>query len=449
MECGARGILSPMPAHMPPKWLYSLIAVSLLVTAVAAAIFRTPDLERQVSRVQQEVAVIRGLAFKRPIAVGQLSEAEARAFVEREAAKEPVIEDFWAVKRMLGLYRGPDLAPPEKIYGDLIGLAAGAYDSHTDTFFQFEELDEQLQRSLFAHELYHGLQDQHFDLQAYFVDRSRMPGANYDELLARQAVVEGEASYIDAIYLWLMASDSQPTREQLAEIIAAQAEWSPERWEETVLTTELTDKMRARMLRAIETQKRLPRFMFETFTGAYVDGMAFIHAVHEKGWAEVETLYRGHPPESMEQILHPEKWFARESPVTIAWQAFDTEPLFADWQLLDENVLGERLWRVVFREQGFESEAHSVAAGWGGDRYAVFRNRHDNTYLMLTYTSWDTPEDAAEFGAAYRRLLETKARGAQAATLIRGNEVLIVECPLSVSADAFMEFNERAVLTGR
>jgi hypothetical protein len=442
-----RGILSPMPVRMPSKWLYPLIAVSLLAAAVAAAIFRSSSLEQQVSRVQQELEVIRGLPFKEPIAIRQLSAAEARVFTESEIAKMPKIEDYWAVTRMLGLYRGPDLAPPEKIYGDLAGLAAGAYDSYTDTIFQFEDMDEQLRQLLLVHELYHGLQDQHFDLRRYLMDKARKPGTNNDEILARSSVVEGEASYIDAIYLARVVNDAAPSREQLESIMADQADWTPEKWAETARNPELSENIRERLLRAIEIEKRLPRFMFETFIGAYTDGVAFIHAVHEKGWPEVEKLYREHPPESTEQILHPEKWFAREAPVAITWPAFDTDPLFTDWQLLDENVLGERLWRVLFREQGAEAEADVLAAGWGGDRYAVFRNRHDKTYLMLTFTSWDTPEDAAEFGAAYRRVLEAKARGAQAMVFAQGSDVLIVECPLEVSADAFMEFNKRAVLS--
>jgi hypothetical protein len=438
-----------MRAQMAQKWLYPLIAVTFLATAVAAAIFWSSRLERRVDRMQEEVAAIRGLAFKRPVPVSLLSPTETRAFMERELDRAPKIEDYWGVMRMLGLYQGPDLAPPEKILADLTDLAVGAYDVYTDAVYQFEDLDPQQQGILLAHELYHALQDQHFDLQGYLVDKAQRPDANTDEILARQAVVEGEASYIDAIYRGREMNDPRPLREQLAEAVAAQAEWTPDQWEETARDPAITEDMRDRLLRAIETRKRLPRFMFESFIGAYTDGMTFIHAVHEKGWPEVEKLYREHPPESTEQILHPEKWFAREAPVTISWPAFDTDPLFADWQLLHENVLGESLWRLVFREQGFESVARSVAAGWGGDRYAVFRNRLDRSYLMLAFTSWDTPEDAAEFGAAYLEVLESKARGMQASVLTQGHDVLIVEGPLDDAADAFMEFNRRAVVAGR
>jgi hypothetical protein len=391
------------------------------------------------------LAAIRGLAFKYPVEVRRLTRTEARAFITGQAAQLPKIEDYWAVMRMLGLYRGPDLAAPERIYGDLSGFAAGAYDAYEDVFFQFEELDEQRQQSLFAHELCHALQNQHFDLRRYLIDMARRADANADQVLARQAVVEGEALYVDTIYQG-RAAGSAPTRQQLADIVTAQTAWSPKQWEKAVQNPGLDEKMRARLQEAIATRKRMPPFMFELFFGAYVHGMAFIHAVHERGWTEVATLYDEYPPASTEQILHPEKWFAREEPVIIAWPAFDSDPLFADWQLLLENVLGERQWQVVFQQQGLESEMRAATAGWNGDRFAVFRHRTGGTYLMLMYTSWDTPADADEFAAAYRRLLEAKYpdAAAPAQLLMQGNDVLIVEGAADTAAGAFMDFNTRA-----
>ncbi|HEV7609505.1 MAG TPA: hypothetical protein VGO61_19370 [Steroidobacteraceae bacterium] len=427
------------------------VAVALAFTAAGILAFWPSALQRQASGIQDAVAAIRGLDFKYPIKAKRLSRGESRAYIVGEAAKSPKIADYWSVMRTLGLYRGPDLEPPEKILGDLTGFAAGAYDAYTDTFFLFTDLDQQEQNGLFAHELAHGLQDQHFDLQRYLLDKARQVGANQDEVLARQAVVEGEASYIAAIYQNQLANNSPPTREQLAAIVAAQIKWNPDQWGRALQNPAVTPKMRERLLQAIETRKRLPPFMFEVFFGAYIDGMAFIHAVQARGWTEVGKLYREYPPVSMEQILHPEKWFAREAPLRIAWPKFATEPLFADWVLLQENVLGERNWQVIFRQQGLESEAPSAAAGWNGDRYAVFKHRHENKFLMLMYTSWDTAADAAEFDAAYRRLLEAKYRAAAAPSRVfaQGRDVLIVEGATEESADAFMGFNRSAVLTGR
>ncbi|MEO8019977.1 MAG: hypothetical protein ABI769_19375 [Pseudomonadota bacterium] len=426
-----------------------MIAGLLLAAAVAGGTLRSSSIEGPSREVEKEVAAIRGLAFKHRVAVRQFSKAQARAFILRELAKSPVIEDYWAVVRILGLYRGPDLGPLDEILGNLTSLAAGAYDADTDMLLQFADLDEWEQRELFVHELYHGLQDQYFDLKGYLLDMARKPGANEDEVLARQAVVEGEALYVGSIYLRLGTKDVRPMREQLADIVAAQREWSPAQWDESLRNPALTVRMRARLQQAIDARRRMPPFMLENFISSYLDGMAFIHALHEKGWPEVEKLYRLYPPESTEQILHPAKWNAHESPVVIAWPSFEPDPLFADWHLLRENVLGERQWRLVFRAQGFGLEANSAAAGWRGDRYAVFRHKGGGEFLMLMYTSWDTPDDAAEFAAAYRRLLEAKYREVPAQTRVftQGRDVLMVEAGTNAPADAFMEFNRRGVIT--
>jgi hypothetical protein len=46
------------------------------------------------------------------------------------------------------------------------------------------------------------------------------------------------------------------------------------------------------------------------------------------------------------------------------------------------------------------SESKRAAAGWAGDRYAVYEG--PNAQLLLTHTSeWDTPNDAEEFFNAY------------------------------------------------
>ena len=99
------------------------------------------------------------------------------------------------------------------------------------------------------------------------------------------------------------------------------------------------------------------------------------------------------------------------------------------WELLDSDVLGEFRWRTVFREQGLAGEADSAAAGWGGDRYAVFKRRDSDSMLLLLRTSWDSKADATEFVEAYRRVLAVKYADTPTATRVvqDGVDVFIVE----------------------
>jgi hypothetical protein len=426
-------------------------AAMAAVIAGLALVFWPSALEQQARRIQAEVAEIRGRPFKSSVDVVRPSQQEWRAFIDDEMGKAPKVERYWDVARMVGVYRGPDRDAPEKIFAELVGFAAGAYDAYTHRFLLIADLPEIEQGVLFAHELYHGFQDQHFDLKTYLLDVALEPGANADLVQARRAVVEGEATYVDTIYQGRLAGIGRPTREQVAALIAVQGDWSPERWEGALADPSLDARVRAQLQQAIETRKRLPGFLFEALMSAYIDGPAFIHAIRARGWSEVEKLYGEYPPRSTEQVLHPEKWFAREEPIGISWPAFDRDPLFSDWKLLDQNVIGERAWQVVFREQELREQARSAAAGWNGDRYAVFVDEKTSAFLMLMYTSWDTPVDAEEFAAAYRRLLQTKHRDAPMPTRVelRGNEVLIVEGATAASLDAFIEFNRRATVASR
>ena len=73
---------------------------------------------------------------------------------------------------------------------------AAYYDPESDAFYVVtQDLSEQMLGGLYAHELYHGLQDQHYNLDEYILSQTGGK-LNDDELLARQAVVEGEATYI-------------------------------------------------------------------------------------------------------------------------------------------------------------------------------------------------------------------------------------------------------------
>lgn len=402
-------------------------AALVLVTA-AALIYRLNSLQPLADRVQVEVGKIRGLEFSRPVPVKRISAAEWRAFVDEEMRRLPRIEDYWAMVRMLGLYQGPDLGPREKYFGDLYGLASGAYDTRRKRFLLIADLDDWQRDVVLAHELNHALQDQHFDLEKYLLDLVHRPRANTDEFLARQAVVEGDATYIDAIYRARLAGIARPTRAQMGDFITSRADWDPNQWQALLEDPQTSPGVRAQLQVAIEMYGQLPPFLFELAASPYLDGAVFIHAVKERGWNEVNRLYGEYPPVSTEQILHPEKWFAREQPLDFHWPDFASDARFADWQLLHDDVLGERPWGVAFSVHGLEADAAPAAAGWNGDRFAFFRHRKDGTCLLLMFTAWDTPQDAAEFSAAYARLLASPVRmdSIPARMRVQGNSVQIV-----------------------
>jgi hypothetical protein len=113
--------------------------------------------------------------------------------------------------------------------------------------------------------------------------------------------------------------------------------------------------------------------------------------------------------------------------------------------LLDDDVLGEFQWRIVFKEQGLASEAESAAAGWGGDRYAVFKRKDSEATLLLLRTRWDSEKEASEFADAYRRVLAVKYADAPVPTrlLQKDVDVYVVEGGEEGDSDALLKIVTR------
>lgn len=173
----------------------------------------------------------------------------------------------------------------------------------------------------------------------------------------------------------------------------------------------------------------IPSFLMESLMGVYLKGLGFVFAVQEKGWSEVEKLYTQYPPQSTEQILHPEKWYAHEAPSAITFPALAKVSALRQWEELATDVIGEFQWRVIFKEQGLAAGAETAAAGWDGDRYVIFKRKDSDATLMLLSTSWDSAAQAEEFASAYQRLLASKYADAPEPTRVvqKKDNVYIVE----------------------
>jgi hypothetical protein len=400
------------------------------------------------ARIAKEVAEIRGLPFKRRVGVEIQKPEEFGKYLDEnldEAVPDELVRHYGNIVNKLGLYRGPEIEDFRLAMKGVLSSQAGAYyDPHKQRFYVLiDELPEAMAGVLYAHELYHGLQDQYFGLDKYIRAVGQRGKASFDSdhALARQSVIEGEATYVMTLWTVKRMTQTVPGRQMLAPVIAIQSSASMDQiaamLEQPQVAAAVGDKARE----SVNSAKNIPPFIMETLIGAYLKGLAFVFAVHEQGWPAVEKLYTEYPPQSTEHILHPEKWVAREAPSTIEWPAFERVDALRNWELLDADVLGEFQWRIIFKEHGLTAEADAVAAGWDGDRYAVFKRKDSDAMLLLARTSWDSEADAKEFADAYGRLLAIKYQDTRERTRIEheGVDVLIVEGGSDTETDALMK----------
>jgi len=341
----------------------------------------TTGLEALLDQIEAEVSQLRELSF--------LEEVDCQ-FITRDELREWLLEDLEEdieeINVTQELFVFLDLMEEgQDLYNILLGLYSeqiiGFYDYVLDELYVVSDMGElgPLEEVTFAHEYTHALQDQHFDLQSL-----PSPEDNSDLSMAGDSLVEGDASLLEGIYYWVCLDNAE--REVYAQQVAE-------------LDREAFDAA--------------PRVIQENLIFPYESGVAFVIALFDQDrWDAVNQAYSD-PPQSTEQILHPEKYYLeRDKPQAITMPDLESA-LGTGWSLLDSDVLGELNMRIYLETfLGIDSEeAINAAEGWDGDRYVFLKDAEGRKLLVLS-SVWDSQTEAEEFFQAYITFVENKSGGA-------------------------------------
>jgi hypothetical protein len=393
----------------------ALLAAGVIgATVVSGQTLVTPELRSEAARLFRELAAIRGLPPPgAPPALVIQTREERRRFVLGEFGRKYSPARLEAERRALVAW---GLVPAEfDLAGFLADLlaeqAAAYYDPGLKRMVLANWLTPELRRDALAHELVHALQDRLGGLERFLAGR---PGHS-DEALARQALVEGEA-------------------------VALQHELRLRReGRELAALPDVADLQRAIRTSATgPVLARAPAYVRTMLLFPYAEGLGFVHAFRQRRpWSALESLYQD-PPRSSAQILHPERYLGRRhDPVPLALPDLGAV-LPAGAVKVIEDELGEQGLGAALRR--FLGE-HAQAAGWLGDRYALW-DVLAGSPVLVALTAWETGEVAADFTRSYARLVVAKHdlaplpdgpllvwSGRPRACLIerRGRAVLVVE----------------------
>lgn len=343
-----------------------------------------------------ETSALRELAVRRPVTSRALTRAEIEGKI-LEAFKQQTTPDEIRASELALKVLG--LAPADLDLRDLqltllTEQLAGLYDPQTQEFYLADWIDPKLQRPVIVHELTHALQDQHFALRRL----AEWPKGDSDAQLAAHSLVEGDATLAMAQYLL----------------------GNPEAGAAYLQSMQAAPKM--------PVFEHAPRAVRAGLTFPFVQGMQFAAALQGRGgWKAVTAAYSP-LPQSTEQILHLDKFDARELPVPVVIPNV-TAVLGQGWRRLFDDVNGEAGYQVIL-EQFLSSttEVQRAAAGWGGDRYAVYEN--SARAIVIQMTVWDTELDARQFEEAYRARTSARFGGSTPAGFVlerRDRRVLVIE----------------------
>ena len=327
-----------------------------------AAIVATAD------AVLKETSEIRELSILRAVKSGAQSRTEIERMIIKNLDSDTTPQEMHASEVLLKTF---GLAPPEFAYRSfLIKLlteqVAGYYDPKAQQFYLADWIEIDGQKPVMAHELTHALQDQHFNLKRF----EKWQKGDSDAELAAHALIEGDATLAMTLYL-----EKHPMI-ALAFIRSSQ-ELSAEQF------------------------KQAPRALRESLLFPYQEGSIWATQVYRQGgWAMVSKAF-AKLPQSTEQILHPDKYFAYEAPVKLTLPNF-TPVLGPAWKRIDNDVNGEWGYYLALDEYLNDlTESKRAAAGWGGDRFAIYEGARPSDVFLAQLTAWDTTADATEFFDAY------------------------------------------------
>jgi len=373
----------------------------------------------------RETSELRELSILRSVKSGAQSRGEIERMIVKNLDTDTTPAEMHAAEVLLKVF---GLAPKEFAYRPfLIKLlteqVAGYYDPKAQQFYLADWIELEGQKPVMAHELTHALQDQHFNLKRF----ENWPKGDSDAELAAHALIEGDATLAMTLY---MAKNP----------LVALAFLRSLGGQET----------------GTEQFKQAPRALRESLLFPYEEGSAWATQLYKRGGWEMVSRAFTTLPKSSEQILHAEKYFSYEAPQKIALPDFGAA-LGPAWKKIDYDVNGE--WGTYLILDEFlndATESKRAAAGWGGDRFALYETGKPDEVFVAQLTAWDTPVDAREFFDAYAKRTAKRYPDAQelkstddriewqtsaggVAIELRGSHVAVVEgFPSSTDANTLL-----------
>ncbi|WP_435335201.1 Hvo_1808 family surface protein [Haloarchaeobius sp. TZWWS8] len=346
------------------------------------------ELDAWLARSMARVEHLRQLEFERPVKVEVITREEHRKRTANETSEDDTpSKNRWNDEVWAALFISEESNPIETEFKNVSGSAVlGFYKAGSDTIVIVTDDPEQstVSNTTFVHELVHALQDQHFDIKAV-----KKGATTQDKQLASNGLIEGEANYVEALYLERCKAGT---------------------WECVKSPKKASGGSRGDVNLGI----------LVTIFQPYSDGPWFVHQqVESSGWGAMNELWKS-PPVSSSAIIHGD---GITSPVNVTvedrarngWKTFEhgTDTV-GEASIFTMFWYQQRQYNITATDTsnfGTKSGTYDTydyrsqpSTGWVGD--AVLPYQKDGEYGHVWVTEWATEADAEEFRTAYAAVIE-------------------------------------------
>jgi len=377
---------------MLPRVLALLLAA--LLTA-GAAFGENPAIFSQVDEMLAGLSQITGWKVRRKVPAQVLKKETFRQYVDKhmkDAAGDKEVQAQEIVLKMFGMVPADFNLARES--ADLVTEQAAAFYDYTKRrlFLLDSTSDSAEQRMALVHELAHALADQQYPLGKYMregIHADKGDKGDDDAATARQAVVEGQASWLSWAYLSLRnggrAEVPQKMLDQLTQVGAEGADFP-------VFTG-------------------APLYIRESLVFPYSEGMRFQDAIYrDRGRDAFDEVFR-HAPQSTQQILHPASFLAGVAPRMVEPPALG-EALNGDqprdFRVRVEGSLGEFDFSALLRQYVDSRLGADTASHMRGGAYRLYQNKHALYHVLAYAAVFDSPEGARNYFTLYQQVMRKK-----------------------------------------
>jgi hypothetical protein len=338
---------------------------------------------------------------------------------------------------------------------------AGYYDPKVQEFHLADWLELEGQKPVMAHELTHALQDQHFNLRRFV----KWPRGDSDAELAAHALIEGDATLAMTLYMAknplvaLAFSRSLTTgvateqfnqapramRESLIFPYMHGMEWATQLYKrggwtmvsnaftrlplssEQILHPEkyfnyerpikvalrdVTSLLNANTS-AVSTQQSTGTAGASPARALNAAQQSTVSTQQPTATAGVRGPRRGSPAGVLGSPASGAKASSRR-PIANRQLPTAHRPLpTTTWRRIDSDINGEWSYYLILDQfLSTPAESKRAAAGWAGDRYALYEGPRGEVFLAQIAV-WDTENDAREFFDAYVKRTKLRYPGAR------------------------------------
>jgi hypothetical protein len=408
--------------------------------SVASSATRNAAIVAATSEVLKETSEIRELPILRAVKSSAQSRTEIERMLIKGLNEQMTAAEMHATEVSLRKF---GLAPSDFEYRPFIikllsEQVAGYYDPKVKEFHLADWLELEGQKPVMAHELTHALQDQHFNLRRF----EKWPHGDSDAELAAHALIEGDATLAMTIY---MAKNPMValafSRSLISGVATEQFNQAPRAMRESLIfpylqglewTTQVYKRGGWSMISNAYTRLPLsseqilhPEKYFNYERPVKVVLPDVSNLLNEAASSKQQTVNSKQQsavsnPQSARTVgVSPASTRARlqsarptaHRPLSKSSGQLPTAnrpPPPAPWHRIDTDINGEWSYYLILDQfLNSPAESHRAAAGWGGDRYALYEGPNGQVFLEQVAV-WDTENDAREFFDAYVKRTELR-----------------------------------------